>query len=718
MRWQRGARIAVAAVGLIGAGAIVYFGRVGRPATSPSKVAAVDPTATLEGGAGTFTYGESGTSRVKIVFETSRRYDDGRMHFENARVEGLDKQRFTVRADVLETMGSGGDRPSAFDLSGGVVLETDDGLRLETGRAQYTDTTGVVDMPGPVMFSRGRMSGTSVGATYNRNDATIQLLKEARTVIAPDADGQGKAEGTAARMTLVRGQKSLRLEQDAQILSDTERMTADVATLYFTEDERALKYLELRGQAAVIPEATADRAPAMRADNITLAFQPDGRTLQHSTLTGRAVLTMREDGLSRSIRGSWVDVYTGRDGRILTRLDARDQVVVDLPASGTAPGRTITATTLSATGADPKGLTAARFDGRPRFEERSGTQGAPTLRTGTAEVLILALDGGLDAITKAEFRQSAKFQDGDLAAEGDVAVYDEVNGVLNLRPGTGTAARRSRVMAPDFAVDGQTIDLFLDSHNLTAKGSVATRSSGKPAEGDARPSRSGLLTDDEPVYGSADVLEYARGSGTAVYTGSTKAPARLRQDQTEIAATKIRVVDATGNLEATGRVDSVLIFAPSTAAEGTPAAPQRYRIVAEALVYEDAKRTATYRGQPAMMTSGDGLTEGQVLTLILGEATRTLERMTVETNVYAKMSGGYEADGDTLVYRAGTDVYVITGRPARVKSPNSSGEGCLLTKNLTLELNRQTGSVRSPSHGQTPGSTDAIACDVSIRSIR
>lgn len=722
MRWQRAARIVLAAAGIGCAGAIVYFARQRPPVERPAPIAAVDPSASLEGGAGTFVYGESGTSRVRIVFDSSRRYDDGRMRFENARISGLDRSAFTVRADVLETRGPGGDRPSLFDLTGGIELETDDGLKLQTSRAEYDDNAGIVSMPEGVTFSRGRLSGQSTGATYSRDDLTIQLLSDARVTVAPSEDGRGRAEGTASRMTLVRGQKSLRLEENARLTDDTEIMTADVAMLYFTEDERTLKYLELRGRAAVDPQPGQSDAPTMRSENITLAFDEAGRTLQHSTLTGRSLLTTRSQGVARSIRASWIDLYMGPDGRTLTRLDARDQVLVELPPSGDTPGRTITATTLSATGTEQKGLTAARFDGRPKFEEHAKARGSQSVRTGTADALVLALDGGLDAISRAEFRGGARFLDGDVTAEADVAFYEEKKGLLSLQPGSGAAARRSRVTGPDLTVEGQGIDLFVDTHNLNARGAVTTRTSGKPRAGAAEPAAvSGLFTGGEPAYGSSETLQYEQESGTAVYTGSAKIPARLRQDETEIAADKIRVADASGNLDATGRVDSLLIFTTGQAGDEKQTEPQRYRVLADSLAYDDTKRTAVYRGQPVRLTSRDGDTEGNQLTLALGATSRTLEKMTVEGVVYAKMSGGYEADGASLVYQAGSDTYLITGgagRPARVKSPSTSGGGCLLTRGLALEFNRQTGSVRSTGRGQAPGSTDAVSCDVSLRSIR
>ena len=55
------------------------------------------------------------------------------------------------------------------DLNGsGALINPDlaasDGLKVSTGRATYDNTAGLVRVPGAVSFSRGRMSGRSVGA--------------------------------------------------------------------------------------------------------------------------------------------------------------------------------------------------------------------------------------------------------------------------------------------------------------------------------------------------------------------------------------------------------------------------------------------------------------------------------------------------------------------------------------------------------------------------
>ena len=189
MTWQHTARIGLVAVALGVAVAIVVLTRRESPPPKMPELATLDPNASLEGGPGRFVRSEEGRARVEIVYKASRRYDDGRMRFEFAEITGLDENKSTLRADVLETTGvaATGDRPNQFDLSGHVVLQTDDGLVVETERAHYDDGRGQVTMPGEMTFRRGRMSGRGVGAVY-RPDARQR-----------DASARGDGAGRARR---------------------------------------------------------------------------------------------------------------------------------------------------------------------------------------------------------------------------------------------------------------------------------------------------------------------------------------------------------------------------------------------------------------------------------------------------------------------------------------------------------------------------------------
>ena len=229
--------------------------------------------------------------------------------------------------------------PRQLQFTGHVSFEEQGGLTIQTDAASYDDATGVVTIPGHLTFQRGRTSGEGVGATYDRNKGIVVIQDQSKARVAPDAKGTGSAEASSKRMVMERGLHSLRLEEGARIVSQSQTLTGTNAAMLFTEDDTALKFLELRGAARVDPTpGSPANQPAMSADEISMGFHPDGQTLQHARLTGQAVLTLRDANISRSIKASMIDLSTGTDGRTLVGLNAADRVIVELPASATAAG--------------------------------------------------------------------------------------------------------------------------------------------------------------------------------------------------------------------------------------------------------------------------------------------------------------------------------------------------------------------------------------------
>jgi lipopolysaccharide export system protein LptA len=753
LNWRTGVRIGLAAIGL-GVAATVYVKsrNAPPPPVLPATATKLDPNVSLLSGEGKMLSYDGDKLSLEIAYKSSTSYVDGRVRLEGAVIKGLGESAFTLRTTALETKGPAvaGAKPTEFTLTGPFTFEGSDGMVVEATAGSYDDTKGTLDIPGAVTFRRGRMSGTSTGAKYDRAADTVNLLAAANATVAPDAQGKGAAQASSTRMSLVRGQHSLLMDENARIVGEAQVMSAQKATVLFTEDESAIKFLELRGAANVTPaSSTATGQPRMSANDLTMAFYPDGVTMQHATLTGQAVLTTTDAGGSRSINASWIDLFTGKDGQTVTKLEARDKVLVEIPATKTTSARTITSATLTAGGDEKRGLTSARFEGSPCFREggvaasaassqaaqprdpgpcaapaRGGPKplsatAAPTTRTGSATTLVLKLAGQLDAIQEAEFQQNAVFEDGRVSAKADVARYDDAKDVLFLKPNASGPRRVSSVQTVDLTVDAAEIDVFLETENLAARGSVKTRTAKRP-ESKKKPAGS-LFEGDEPVYGTADSLDYVKESGKAVYLGSARSLAHLQQGKTDIGAIRLEFTESTNNLVAIGQVESAIFMTAPTADSKAEAKPQVYRVNAETLTYDDARRVAVYEAPLVVLTTEDGTrTESRKLTFELAKESRALDRMRAEgadSGVFAMLPGGYEAKGDQLVYRADTDLYNITGKPAIVKSPDKEGS-CKKTVSIILELNRKTGAVSLPGTSPAPSSTAPIGCAESIRTIK
>ncbi len=721
MNWQKRARVvlAVAALGL--AGVLFALSRHDPPPPPPEEIKKLDPSVNLSSGEGAKLFLDvKGQPDLEVTFKASSMHTDGRFRFEGASVVELAGGKSRMSADVVETgpIPAGVDRPSTYSFQKNVRLESGDGLQVETDAADYNNNTGVLTMPGPVRYRRGRLSGTGTGAIYDRTQELITIQQNAAARVEPDAAGAGAADATASRMLLARGQHSLRMEENARIVTASETLSGNNAIILFTDDETAVKYMELRGNARVEP--SVEGRAGMAATDITMTFQPDGQTLQHATLTGAAELRLREKNGLRTVSASWIDISTAPDGRTLTALLAKDKVVVDIPPGQGTAGRVITSDTLDARGDEKRGLTRARFEGRPKFEERPAAKGSQ-LKTGTATVITLALGGQLDAIERAEFMQNVEFKQGETTATAERAIYYDASNKLELRRNDG-AGKEPLVIQESFQVGAREIDMDTATENLDARIGVRTRMLRNAK--DAAKAAGSLFEGSDPVIGAADRLIYRPDTGTATYTGSENNPASLTQGGTAVRGLSIDFIESTNQLSAKGRVDSTLKMA-ATDADAKAGKARTYDVTADSFAYDDTKRVAVYQGgkSPAVLTTSDGTIEGQTLTFTLAQASRTLKSLRAMGAIYARLTGGYEAVGDQLDYDAATEEYTLTSTGksiAQVKAPEAREAGkpvsgvCTHAQSTAIRFNVRTGDPQLLGSGQALQKTEKKNCDAIV----
>ena len=125
-------------------------------------------------------------------------------------------------------MPQGGDRkPQTVLVTKGVKLTSDDGLEVTSDQANYDERTGVVTVPGAVQFTKGRMTGSGVGATYDQNRNVLWLLDRATLNVKPDAAGAGAAEATAKGMGMARNEHFVRLVENAHIVGEGRTLDAN-----------------------------------------------------------------------------------------------------------------------------------------------------------------------------------------------------------------------------------------------------------------------------------------------------------------------------------------------------------------------------------------------------------------------------------------------------------------------------------------------------------
>jgi lipopolysaccharide export system protein LptA len=190
------------------------------------------------------------------------------------------------------------------------------------------------------------------------------------------------------------------------------------------------------------------------------------------------------------------------------------------------------------------------------------------------------------------------------------------------------------------------------------------------------------------------------------------------QDANDVTADEITLDDATQNLSARRKVQTVLEMAPLNAPSN--AKPELYRIRSEEADFDQTARRATFKGKPVELTSRDGTTDGLTLEFRLAPKTRAVEGFTFVGDVLAKLPEGREALSDRLVYDATTEIYKLIGdgKLALLKTHSADKKGeCGLTRGKTITFDQRTKEMTYDGGGSNTG-TVQIPCDTALRSIR
>ena len=307
MRWQKPARFVIALFIVAFAGVVIVSLRRSSRVTPPAEIVKFDdkPVMQTSGGSDWKRLDKAGKVVFAIHCETQKIYEDGRTVCERSTLTLPDRdgRTITITSDSADGMPAPqGSAPAATKssgfstavLKGNVKLHTSDDLTVTCAEATYSDTTGILAVPGPVNFTRGRMTGSGKGATYDQKRDVLWILAEARIAIAADPSGGGKLDASSGTAGLARADHYVRLSQAAHVVADNRTIDADDITANLTPDDQKITLMQLRGHSHIV--GTGPSAQDMAAKDIDLTYGPDGRTLQQSKLMEDSVLRMPADG--------------------------------------------------------------------------------------------------------------------------------------------------------------------------------------------------------------------------------------------------------------------------------------------------------------------------------------------------------------------------------------------------------------------------------------
>ncbi|MFO7694771.1 MAG: LPS export ABC transporter periplasmic protein LptC [Vicinamibacterales bacterium] len=690
MRWQQRMRIGIAVFGAAFLVVLYLAFRAPGPAGGPpaaGRATREDPEATAQSTSGELLNLVRDAENFRLEYDKLLTYPDGRQKLEGARIHVPNRggRDFTVRARGAE-VGAGQDR---IQMQGAVQLESSDGLVAKTEAADYSQSEGILRAPGPASFTKGRMSGASLGMTYDKGRDAITMLDDASMAIEPEGPGDAPVRITSGSAYFARADHYVRYERDFTLVSGARTLSSALATAYLTDDGARVESLEMRGQSRITGVGEgAGALRAMDADDINLEFAGDGSTLAGATLAsrrpGRASIELGADGGTRRVAGQWIDVRFSADGATINGLTVRESAVLTLPAAADEPPRTITAATLTAKAGAGASLDTARFADNVEYRE-SPAGGTP--RIVRSRILDAVTAPGLGAMTDARFSGAVRFEEGQLRAASGQARYLVDRGRIDLDNVDDTTGLSPRVTDGQVAIDAGHIEITTDPRRISARQDVRSvmTPAGKDAAaagGDVR--RAGMLEPDQPVYAAAAALEYDSTARVAVYTAEAPAQARLWQGDTTIQADRLTVDDATGNLSGKGTVATTFMIDEKDAKTGqrdrTPSIGR-----ADDFLYDDGTRKATYAGS-AHVSGPQGDLEASRIELFLAAEANELQRLEAYTAISLR-DATRVVSGDRLTYTAAEGRYLVVGSPVKIDAD------CRETTGRTLTFYKSTNNI-------------------------
>jgi len=721
--WQRRARTALGV--FVAAFLVVLYFAVRRPEpVQPNRpLRREDPKASVEASRGEYVVAKGTRQEVRIEYDKLLHYPDGRARLSDirAKIPRRAGRDFTLTGRELEA----GPNQTDVRIHGDVRVSASDGLQASTEEATYDQNEGVVRAPGPVQFSRGRMRGSGVGMTYDKNRDVLWLLDKAVITIAADRQGSGATTIVAGTAGLARADHYARFERGVKVTRDKQTLEAENAVAFLTADDARVQMIELRGGSRVggSPGA-AGSLETMRARDINLAYGDDGQTLQRAVLAGEGVIQIAgsEGAKGKRIAAESIDLGLAPDGATVTSIAARGsqegadapagrRVQLDLPAEGDGPAQTVRSDTLQGS-SDPKdpdsGVTSASFAGGVEYREERPAP-APA-RVAHARLMALTLKPGFGAVDAARFTGGVQFEEGTMRTCSSEARYVVTQGVINLAGACEQTSSPPQAVDEQVSITAQRISIAFEKRIITARENVQSvlKPAPKQVPGQAKSGSTdtnqarlpGLLKQDEPTSVTSGELEYSGDAHRAVYSGGV----RLWQAATTIKSDRMVLDDDKGDLTASGSVVSTMLLTQTN--DKTKQKEQVSSMgKSSTLHYEDALRRATYTTN-AQLDGPDGNLTGEKIELYLQPGANEVDHLeaysAVDVPVKVRTPDGRNATGLRLSYKASEERYDMKGTPVTIV------EECRVTTGRTLTFFKSVDRIivdgNEESRTQTKGS--------------
>ena len=674
VRWQRTARLAVAA----GLAVFAFFLAIGmrerRDSTEARGVDRADPEAISESAGIEFVRTDGGMEIFRLEASRQATYSDGSIRFSGGVALTVPprggREGFTMTASEVDVA----DGRSDFTVSGRVRMADAAGLTAQTGRARYREAGNLVTMSdpeGPTTLVRAGLEAVGNEVVQDRDRHVITLDGDAGVRLTGDG-GRAAVDVAAPHAIIADADRYMRFDGGTRIRTGGMTIAAEAATAHFGEEENALESMELIGDVRIQSEGATDGGlRESRAGEAALRFEPETRRLEGVTLSGQAVLelTGAEGGRGSRIEGGTMEAAMAPDRGEVVGLDAAGGVRLRLPVTPGDPRQEVRSRTLSATGAPETGLTGLSLDGDIAYRERHGASAdrAAFTRTVLADRFEAGVNRGLIGLLDVRFAGGVRFEDETRRAEAVAAAYDLLGGTITLAAGDDGAAPATLVDGDRTIETGGELEVALDGSRVSGSGGVqSVLAPGDGTDGADEDRVPALLQRTQRINIRADTLEYDDDARVVTYAGG----ARMWQGATSFEGESIAVDHATGGLSVTAarttiQLDRIDEETGDTVLSRTDAA-------AGTFVYDDAARHAVYEGS-AVLRSRQGDLAAEKIEVFLQTDGRTLDRLASTGGVQLRLDGRW-ATGETLVYHEAEGRYDLEGAPVEIVEEAGPGD--------------------------------------------
>ena len=612
-------------------------------------------------------------------------------------------------------------------------------IHLRTTALTFNQKTGIAQTRQPVEFAFPQASGSAVGAQYDTKLMALSLLKEVKIMTsAPSGTKSGSSvplnsATILAESAIIANQPRQALLTGVHMEQANHKFLADNVTIQLRPDNSVAA---MQASGNVHASTSGKSANEIRADHADFTFG-GGNALANLIMKGR--VSLHEKGASpiEASAGRVVVNFAGKNQVQTVRASENVHYtqVSGVSSNTTSSSAAVQSTQLSSEALDlyftagnqlqraetagaaqlelnSGALTSAQLKRPPvhnvitagKFHASFGPQNRLTSLFGSPNARIVSSTSGQPdrvstsrdftatfdpahngALLRLVQKGEVRYTEGQRSAFGDSFEYTPMDEMVTLK-----GEPRLQDKDSGLTITAQRIKLNRATQGAIAEGEVKTTvdsSKRKNTNGAMLTSRTG-----DPVHVTADQMSYAKATNTVRYTGHT----RLWRGADVIQAPVLVFDQNNGTLLASGSEsgsDSQPVKLSFAKADKSGKVVP-VTVIGTRLTYSDKDREAKLDG-PVNMKMPDATMSSMSVDVVLKaknqsssaatEGPSEIERVIARQNVLIEQKNpSRKAAGETLVYTAADEKFVLTGTATKPPSIFDAERGNVTGDSLTF----------------------------------